>query len=206
MKESSPADAGAAVPHDPGAPRWPTEPAAGDASSAGPDSGQPANTSEFGSPDSTATDTDDSPLDVESLVASLEAVSAERDAYLADVQRVTAEFANFRRQATKRQSETVEHAASGLAEKLLPILDACDAALTQGAVDVEPIQVALIEVWRKEGLELVAESGSAFDPERHEAVMHEQGDGLEPVVAEVMRAGYVWNGRVLRPAMVRVKG
>jgi molecular chaperone GrpE len=66
--------------------------------------------------------------------------------------------------------------------------------------------VALIEVLRKEGLELVAESGSAFDPERHEAVMHEQGDGLEPVVAEVMRAGYVWNGRVLRPAMVRVKG
>ena len=205
MKESFPADADAAAP-DPGAPRWPTKPSASDTPSAAPDSAPPAETPGAETPDHTATGAGEGPLDVESLVASLEAVSAERDAYLADVQRVTAEFANFRRQATKRQSETVEHAASGLAEKLLPILDACDAALTQGAVDVEPIEGALIEVLRKEGLEVLSESGSPFDPERHEAVMHEQGDGLEPVVAEVMRAGYVWNGRVLRPAMVRVKG
>jgi len=119
---------------------------------------------------------------------------------------VQAEFANFRRQATKRQSDTIEHAASGLAQKLLPTLDACEAALMQGASDVEPIQGALLETLRKEGLERLAEAGEVFDPERHEAVMHEEGDGAEPTVAEVMRAGYVWNGRVLRPAMVRVKG
>ncbi len=148
----------------------------------------------------------DQPIDVESLVGSLESVTGERDSYLADLQRVQAEFSNYRRQATKRQSDTIEHAASGLAQKLLPILDACEAALMQGATDVEPIQGALLETLRKEGLEVLAEAGEPFDPERHEAVMHEEGDGTEPAVAEVMRAGYVWNGRVLRPAMVRVKG
>ena len=145
-------------------------------------------------------------LDVETLVTTLETVTAERDSHLADLQRITAEFSNFRRQATKRQTDTVEHAASGLAGKLLPILDACDAALLQGAADVEPIQAALIETLRKEGLELVTEAGEVFDPERHEAVMHEDGDSSEPTVAEVLRTGYVWNGRVLRPAMVRVQG
>ena len=143
---------------------------------------------------------------METLVTTLETVTAERDSHLADLQRITAEFSNFRRQATKRQTDTVEHAASGLAGKLLPILDACDAALLQGAADVEPIQAALIETLRKEGLELVTEAGEVFDPERHEAVMHEDGESSEPTVAEVLRTGYVWNGRVLRPAMVRVQG
>lgn len=146
------------------------------------------------------------PLDVEALVASLESVTAERDSHLTDLQRITAEFSNFRRQASKRQSDTIEHAASGLVAKLLPVLDACDAALLQGAVDVEPIQMALLDTLRKEGLEVLNEAGEVFDPERHEAVMHEDGDNDEPAVAEVMRTGYVWNGRVLRPAMVRVMG
>ncbi len=150
----------------------------------------------------------DDELDVETLVATLEAVTSERDSHLADLQRITAEFSNFRRQATKRQSDTVEHAASGLVAKLLPILDACDAAISHGAADVEPIHAALIETLRKEGLEVVSEAGEDFDPERHEAVLHEEsdGEGHEPTVAEVMRTGYVWNGRVLRPAMVKVRG
>ncbi len=144
-------------------------------------------------------------LDVETLVTTLETVTSERDSHLEDLQRITAEFANFRRQATKRQSDTVQYAASGLAEKLLPVLDACDAAIAQGAADVAPIQAALLDVLQREGLEPVTSSGQPFDPERHEAVSHEAGDG-EAVVIEVMRAGYVWNSRVLRPAMVRVKG
>ena len=76
----------------------------------------------------------------------------------------------------------------------------------QGAADVEPIQSSLIETLRKEGLDVLTEVGEVFDPERHEAVMHDAGEGGEPTVAEVMRPGYVWNGRVLRPAMVRVEG
>ncbi len=57
----------------------------------------------------------------------------------------------------------------------------------------------------KQGLTKVAPEGAPFDPNHHEAVAHEPGEG-DPVVAEVLRPGYVWKGRVLRPAMVRVRG
>jgi molecular chaperone GrpE len=146
--------------------------------------------------------------DPAALHADLEAIASERDSHLADLQRITAEFANFRRQATKRQTDVIEHAASGLAEKLLPVLDACDSAVAQGAVDIEPILNALLEVLQREGLEMVSESPAAFDPERHEAVIHDPGEGSggDPEVCEIMRTGYVWRGRVLRPAMVRVRG
>lgn len=146
------------------------------------------------------------PLDVETLVSTLEAVTAERDTHLADLQRINAEYANFRKQAAKRQNDMIEHAATGLAEKLLPVLDGCEAAVAQGAADVAPIHGQLLGLLEREGLEVVTEAGEPFDPERHEAVMHEEGDGADPVVVDVMRAGYVWRGRVLRPAMVKVRG
>jgi molecular chaperone GrpE len=49
-------------------------------------------------------------------------------------------------------------------------------------------------------------AGEPFDPNQHEAVMHEPGDGGDPVVLETLRIGYRWKGRVLRPAMVKVQG
>lgn len=135
----------------------------------------------------------------------LAAAEAERDGYLDDLRRVSAEFANFRKQVDKRNADVRAHAAAGLAEALLPVLDACDAAVTQGAADVEPIRAALLEALRREGLEVEDPSDDPFDPERHEAVLSEEGDG-EAVVAEVLRTGYAWKGRVLRPAMVKVRG
>ncbi|MHB8294912.1 MAG: nucleotide exchange factor GrpE [Acidimicrobiales bacterium] len=64
----------------------------------------------------------------------------------------------------------------------------------------------LREVLQKEGLERVEPLGAAFDPEEHEAVVHEPGEGPEPEVIEVMRAGYRYKGRLLRAALVKVKG
>ena len=52
----------------------------------------------------------------------------------------------------------------------------------------------------------VVEEGVEFDPNVHEAVMHEEGGDGTAVVAEVLRTGYLWNQRVLRPAMVKVRG
>ncbi len=130
---------------------------------------------------------------------------AERDGYLGDLQRVTADFANFRKQVDRRNAEVRANAAVALIEKLLPVLDACDAALMQGATDVEPIRTAFVDTLAKEGLEVHDPLGEPFDPEQHEAVMTEDGDG-EAVVAEVLRTGYAWNGRIVRPAMVKVRG
>ena len=144
-------------------------------------------------------------VSVESLLDDLERVTKERDGYLDDTRRVAAEFANFRRQNDKRQIEVIEQAGASLAERLLPVLDACDGALSHGAVDVEPIYNMLIATLEKSGLSVLRPLGEPFDPNRHEAVIHEEGDGDGPHVAEVLRTGYVWNGRVLRPALVKVR-
>jgi len=146
-----------------------------------------------------------SDFSVESLLDDLERVTKERDGYLDDTRRVAAEFANFRRQNDKRQVEMIEQAAASLAERLLPVLDACDGALAHGSEDVEPIYNMLIATLEKSGLSVLRPLGDPFDPTRHEAVIHEEGDGDGPHVAEVLRTGYVWNGRVLRPALVKVR-
>lgn len=136
---------------------------------------------------------------------SVEELLAQRDGYLNDLQRVTAEFANYRRKAAERQQETVAMAAADIVEKVLPVLDACDAAVAQGATDVIPIRDALFGALEKEGLAKLDDPGASFNPMCHEAVVHEPGEG-EAVIAEVLRAGYEWNSRVLRPAMVKVRG
>ena len=136
---------------------------------------------------------------------SVEELLAQRDGFLNDLQRVTAEFANYRRKAAERQQETVAMAAADIVEKVLPVLDACDAAVAQGATDVVPIRDALFGALEKEGLAKLDDPGASFDPNCHEAVVHEPGEG-EAVIAEVLRAGYEWNSRVLRPAMVKVRG
>ena len=139
----------------------------------------------------------------------LAAVVAERDAYLDDLQRVTAEFTNFRRQTIKRNTELVAQAASRLAKALLPVLDACEAAVSQGVEGIEAVQAQMLGVLSAEGLTVLGSVDEPFDPGFHEAVMSEDAsdDGeAAPVVAEVLRTGYAWNGRVLRPAMVKVRG
>ena len=150
---------------------------------------------------------DPEPLD-EAEPVELAAVLAERDAYLADLQRVTAEFTNFRRQTVRRNAELVSQAASRLAMALLPVLDACEAAVGQGVEGMEAVQAQLLGVLSAEGLAVLGEVDDPFDPGVHEAVISEEaGDDVEtgPVVADVLRTGYAWNGRVLRPAMVKVR-
>jgi molecular chaperone GrpE len=144
-------------------------------------------------------------MSVETLVADLERVTVERDTYLNDLQRVSAEFANYRKQAIKRQEDLVEHAAAGLAEKLLPVLDACEAAIAAGSTDVGPVHNTLVDILRREGMTQVSGVDEPFDPNLHEAVLHEDAEGAH-VVAEVLRAGYAWHDRTLRAAMVRTRG
>jgi molecular chaperone GrpE len=133
-------------------------------------------------------------------------LAAERDEYLDALQRVQAEFDNFKKRTARERTELTQRAHAQLADRLLPVLDACDAAISHGASDVEPIYKSLLDVLEKEGLERMTPEGEPFDPTRHEAVMHEPGDGNDPVVIEAMRTGYSWKGQVLRPAMVKVRG
>ena len=157
----------------------------------------------------------------EVLLSDPAALAAERDEYLGALQRLKADFDNFRKRVVRQQEEQADRAASDLVGKLLPVLDTLDLAaahLGTGAEEdaasqaVEALGQAraqLIDVLAKEGLQRVDETDVAFDPAVHDAVAHAPaGDADEPdtLVDEVMRSGYRWRGHVLRPAMVRVRG
>ena len=145
----------------------------------------------------------------ELLENDIASMAAQRDEYLALAQRLQAEFENYKKQTMKRNTEVVEHAGSQLASKLLPVLDAFDNAIIQGVDGISPIHKALFDVLEKEGLEVIDTDGVVFDPHLHEAVMHEEADENDtvvPVVNDTLRTGYLWKGRVLRPAMVKVRG
>ncbi len=107
-----------------------------------------------------------------------------------------------------QQADEIDRAAGKIVDSLLPVLDACEAAFAHQVQGIESIWSALIGALQKHGLEALDLAEQPFDPAVAEAVMHEPGDGGAdgPVVAEVLRTGYVWKGKVLRPAMVKVRG
>ena len=142
------------------------------------------------------------------IEADIASIAAQRDEYLALAQRLQAEFENYKKQTVRRNTEVVEQASAQLAGKLLPVLDAFDNAIIHGIDGIGPLYKVMLDVLQKEGLDVIDTDGVAFDPNLHEAVMHEEGDAdqREPLVADTMRTGYTWKGKVLRPAMVKVKG
>ena len=134
----------------------------------------------------------------------LSKLSAERDEYREQLLRTRADFDNFRKRIVRQQTEHLERAAEALVEKLLDVLDTFDAALAHGE-GFEQVHASLVTLLEKEGLSRVDPAGEPFDPTEHDAVAHDEGDG-GPTVSEVLRPGYRWKGRLLRPAMVKVKG
>jgi molecular chaperone GrpE len=133
-------------------------------------------------------------------------VMKERDEFKDIALRVQADFENYRKRAASQMGDELDRALGKLVEQLLPVLDACEAAVAHGVEGVEQVWSSLIGALQKQGLEALDLAGQPFDPALADAVMHEEGDGSEPVVLEVLRTGYRWKGRVLRAAMVKVKG
>lgn len=138
-------------------------------------------------------------------------ITAERDEYLAHLQRTQAEFDNFRKRTLRDQTAHLERATAGLIEQLLPVLDAFELALGSAGTDVDRLRKGvelvygeLLGVLEKAGLERIEAHGKPFDPAEHEAVMHVESDDGEPGVRDVVRTGYRLKGRVIRPAMVKV--
>lgn len=157
-------------------------------------------------PEGPAVPTD--PLDVEALVLTLETVTNERDSYLELSQRTAADMKNLRARSEKERADVVARAAESLVEKLLPVLDAIDGAQVLAGEEPNAIGTQLLSILTQEGLVRLDPTGEPFDPNQHEAVMHEPADGETdgPIVVEVLRVGYAWRDRVLRPAMVKAQG
>jgi molecular chaperone GrpE len=136
----------------------------------------------------------------------IETLLAERNEFKDIALRLQADFENYKKRVSQAQSDEIARATGRLAESLLPVLDACEAAFAHGAEGVEPIWSSLIGALKSQGLVAMDLLDQPFNPELAEAVMTEPGDGAEPIVSEVLRTGYEWKGRVLRAAMVKVKG
>jgi molecular chaperone GrpE len=176
--------------------------------------------SEFDEPEATETPPPADAIDEGELAADaelafevdVELLLKEREEYLALSRQLQADFENYKKRMLKQQTEHVERAAGVLVEKLLPVLDNFDLALAHGETGVDAVYRSLMNVLEGEGLEKLDPVGKPFDPNEHEAVVHEPaGDGdpggdAGPSVTEVLRPGYRWKGRLLRAAMVKVRG
>ncbi|WP_280501929.1 nucleotide exchange factor GrpE [Nocardia farcinica] len=124
----------------------------------------------------------------------------------ADLQRLTAEYANYRRRVDRDRKAAVDAAKAAVVTELLGVLDDLDRARAHGDLETGPLKAVadkLADALRKQGLEEFGQEGDAFDPTLHEAVQHE-GSGNDPVLGTVMRKGYRLGDRVLRHALVGV--
>jgi molecular chaperone GrpE len=135
----------------------------------------------------------------------IEAVLAERDQFKDIALRLQADFENYRKRSAAQLSEEIDRATGRLAEALLPVLDAAEAAYLRHPEEVGPLLNVLLTELKKHGLESLDLDGQLFDPEVAEAVAHEPGTGGDIIVAEVLRSGYRWRDRTLRAAMVRTR-
>jgi molecular chaperone GrpE len=150
---------------------------------------------------------------IDSRSQELEEARRKAGEYLEHLQRLQAEFDNYRKRVLREQTHAVEMASEPLARRLLEVLDEFDLALMaaerrpdfeQFLHGVELVYAKLVDILRAEGLERIEAEGRPFDPERHEALMQaHEGEG-DPYVADVLRQGYTLKGRVIRPAGVKV--
>jgi molecular chaperone GrpE len=127
----------------------------------------------------------------------------------ADLQRVQADYANYRKRALRDQEAIAERAKAAVVSQLLGVLDDLDRARSHGDLESGPLKLVadkLLSVLTGLGLAAFGAEGDDFDPVLHEAVQHE-GDGSEgskPVIGNVMRHGYKLGDQVLRHALVGV--
>jgi len=137
---------------------------------------------------------------------------ASRDEYLDHLQRLKADFDNYRKRTLRDQEQVVAHAHERLVKELLPILDDLHRALDAAEVHDEAtvvegvrlVQRSLLAALEREGL-VEIETEGAFDPHVHEALLAQPSEGAEPgSVVQVIQKGYRLGDRVLRPALVVV--
>ena len=129
----------------------------------------------------------------------------------ADLQRVQADFANYRKRALRDQQAAAERAKAGVVSELLGVLDDLDRARSHGDLESGPLRSVaekLTGALTSLGLAPFGAEGEEFDPLLHEAVQHDgggfDGDDAVSVIGSVLRQGYKLGEQVLRHAMVAV--
>jgi molecular chaperone GrpE len=148
-----------------------------------------------------------------SVSSELSDLQRERDDYKDRLLRKSAEFDNYRKRIERERREQADQSVVDLLQDLLLIVDDFDRALTVDAGDsgnayrkgVELIHGKLHDLLRKQGITAISALGADFDPNLHQAVVHEESpEHREGEVIGELRKGYMMNDRLLRPAMVKV--
>lgn len=154
----------------------------------------------------------DDTVEVEQAPDPLREVTRERDEYLDALQRLKAEFDNYRKRAAREQSDFASRASGRLVAELLPVLDDLERALDFAEEHEEAkleegvrlVHRALVEALRKEGLAEI-ETDGLFDPHVHEALLSQPAEDAESgSILSVVQKGYRIGDRVIRPARVVV--
>lgn len=158
----------------------------------------------------TAVENDEATFDTikKELEAQKELLQQSEDHY----KRLQADFANFRRRNEKEREELSSVVLQGLIKDLLPIIDNFERALAVEGADGTPLHDGismvynqLMESLKKNGLEVIKAAGEKFDPNFHQAVMRVQDPEKEDdTIEEEFQKGYMVQGRVIRPSMVKV--
>lgn len=143
----------------------------------------------------------------------LEEMRREKDALHERLLRTAAEFDNYRKRVDRERREFLDQTTADVVAGLLPIVDNFERALQAPATPesdalrkgVEMIHQQMLELLRKHGVEPIQSLGADFDPNFHQAVIHEVSDAhREGEVMEELQRGYMLRDRLVRPAMVKV--
>jgi molecular chaperone GrpE len=141
----------------------------------------------------------------------LEELRRERDTLQDRLLRTAAEFDNYRKRMDRERRDLADYTAGEVMKELLPIVDNLERALQAAAQDdplrkgVELIHRQMLDLLRKRGVNPIEALGTDFDPNFHQAVIHEESDDhREGEVMEELQRGYVVGDKLLRPAMVKV--
>lgn len=147
--------------------------------------------------------------DVERVLGEVQRLKAEATTLTSDLQRIQAEYVNYRKRVERDREAVREQAVAGALQELLPILDDVGRARAQGELEgvFRAVGESLENAVAKLGLEKFGAVDEAFDPMLHEALTREDREGVEePTVVVVYQDGYRIFGRVIRPARVSVAG
>ncbi len=124
-------------------------------------------------------------------------------------QRLKADFENYRRRTESERQTRDQQIVSDFMETLLPVIEAFEAGMEYSQEALKPVYDLFLSALSSGGLvALNPELGEPFDPNIHEAVASSESDegNNELVVKKVLRSGYLWNEKLLRPAQVEVGG
>lgn len=145
---------------------------------------------------------------VEDIMADPDAnpLEAQVDELTNDLQRTRADFENYRKQVESQKLQAMSSAKYATVEKFLPLIDDIDRAITAYPEQLAPLTKNLEKTLKSLNLAKIdSEPGTEFNPDYHEAISVEDEDGDVEVISETLRPGYLYDGNIVRAAMVKVK-